>query len=102
VVVGSLSALTALVLLIPYISRLVYVTVWSFVIFVLWVAVFGLFGRIYFNAKPDSDLDIKHIRAVVWIDLTNTIVWLLGTVFSGVEYWLVHTRRSRFTGRAKV
>ncbi|KAI0875247.1 hypothetical protein GGS24DRAFT_455973 [Hypoxylon argillaceum] len=102
VVVGSLSAVTAIVFLIPAISRFIAVPIWSFAIFVLWVAVFGVFGRLSWSANPDDNIDLQRIRIAVWLDLVNVILWLLGTVMLGVEYWTSHPRSTRFTGRAKL
>lgn len=45
-VVAGLSALTALLLLIPAILRFALVWAWNVVLFVLWITLFGLFGRV--------------------------------------------------------
>lgn len=46
VVVAGVSALTALLYLIPFVLRFMVVWVWDFVLFVLWIAVFGVFGKV--------------------------------------------------------
>ncbi|KAL9629653.1 MAG: hypothetical protein Q9164_006784, partial [Protoblastenia rupestris] len=51
VVVGALSAVTALV--------------------ILWTAVFGVFGKMYINEDPESLGDIGRMKNAVWVDLVN-------------------------------
>jgi hypothetical protein len=46
VVVAGLSALSALLLMVPALLRYMAAWMWSFVLFVLWIAVFGVFGRV--------------------------------------------------------
>lgn len=46
VAVGGLGALTALLLLVPFVVRFAFVWVWSLVLCVLWLALFGIFGRV--------------------------------------------------------
>jgi hypothetical protein len=45
-VVGGLSAITAILYLIPFILRFAVVWVWNLVLFILWIALFGLFGSV--------------------------------------------------------
>ncbi len=45
-VVGSLSAFTAVLYFIPFIIRFRAVLVWNVILFILWIAVFGLFGNV--------------------------------------------------------
>ncbi|CRK39914.1 hypothetical protein BN1723_018743, partial [Verticillium longisporum] len=45
VVVGALSALTALLFMVPFILRFAFTFVWDFVLFVLWLVAFGIFGH---------------------------------------------------------
>jgi hypothetical protein len=45
-VVGVLSALTSLLYLIPAILRFALVWAWNLVLFILWIALFGIFGRV--------------------------------------------------------
>lgn len=56
VVVAGISVLTALLYLLPFVLRFMAVWIWDFVLFVLWIAVFGVFGKVclpicsYFSA----------------------------------------------------
>jgi hypothetical protein len=47
-VVGGLAALTALLYMIPFILRLAVVWIWNIILFILWIAVFGVFGSVSF------------------------------------------------------
>ena len=46
VVVAGLSAVSAALYLLPSILRFAAVWVWDLVLFVLWIAVFGVFGKV--------------------------------------------------------
>jgi hypothetical protein len=45
-VVGGLSALTAILYCVPFILRFALVWAWNLVLFILWIALFGVFGRV--------------------------------------------------------
>ncbi|KAI0172405.1 hypothetical protein GGR52DRAFT_544391 [Hypoxylon sp. FL1284] len=101
-VVGALAALTAILYLVPFILRFAAVTVWSFVVFVLWIALFGLFGNMYIHEDPEGNADIQRMKNAVWVDLANAVLWLIGFVASAAYWWSHRERHSRFTGRAKL
>ncbi|KAI1392202.1 uncharacterized protein F4822DRAFT_390000 [Hypoxylon trugodes] len=101
-VVGALGALTAILYLVPFILRFAAVTIWSFVLFVLWIALFGLFGRMYIHEDPEGNGDIQRMKNAVWVDLANALLWLIGFIASATYWWTHRDRRSRFTGRAKL
>ncbi len=48
VVVGALSAVTCVVYFIPFVLRHVGIVaaVWSLILFILWIALFGVFGAV--------------------------------------------------------
>ncbi|KAI0506189.1 hypothetical protein F5B22DRAFT_625093 [Xylaria bambusicola] len=101
-VVASLSALTTAIYLIPSIFRSVVVPIWSFIIFVLWIAVFGLFGSMYIHEDPEGNIDIQRMKNAVWVDLANALLWLIATG-AALGYWIYHrNRNTRFTGRAQL
>jgi hypothetical protein len=45
-VVGGLSALTTILYCIPFILRFALVWAWNLVLFILWIALFGVFGKV--------------------------------------------------------
>ncbi|KAI0894448.1 hypothetical protein F4806DRAFT_473308 [Annulohypoxylon nitens] len=101
-VVGGLAALTAVLYFIPFILRFAVVTIWSFVIFILWIALFGLFGKMYIHEDPEGNSDIQRMKNAVWVDLANALLWLIGSFASAAYWWTHRDRRSRFTGRARL
>jgi len=101
-VVAGLSALTAILLMVPFMLRFMVVWVWDFVLFVLWVALFGVFGKMYIHEDPEGNDAIERMKSAVWVDLANAIGWLVAALASFGYWWSHRERRSRFTGRAKV
>ena len=58
--------------------------------------------QMYIKENPEGDAGIQRMKNAVWVDLTNALLWLFGSVAMFV-YWLRHRERhTRFTGRAKV
>ncbi|KAF2675614.1 hypothetical protein K458DRAFT_437855 [Lentithecium fluviatile CBS 122367] len=54
---------------------------------VLWLALFGVFYRIYLGNEvarnPEyAAADMKRMKTAIWLDLVNFILWLTGAVFS--------------------
>ena len=89
--------------LIPFILRFALVTAWSFVLFALWIALFGLFGSAYIHEEnPEGNADIRRMKNSVWVDLAAALLWLIGSVASLVYWWTHRERHSRFTGRARL
>jgi hypothetical protein len=48
VVVGSMSAVTCVLYFVPFVLRVagVVAAVWNFILFILWIALFGVFGKV--------------------------------------------------------
>ncbi len=99
---ASLSAVTALLYMIPFMSRIPFAFVWDTILFILWIALFGTFGKLYIHANAQGDAGIIRMKHAVWIDLTNALLWLISAVGMAM-YWVGHrNNRTRFTGRATV
>lgn len=70
-------------------------------IFVLWLAQVGVFGSIFYpKVRPEyvgSTLSVARMRAAVWIDLINMLLWLLTAVLRIA--WCInaqkHSRRDK-------
>lgn len=92
------------------------------VLFILWIALFGVFGgvcilsclpeesyetditgkQMYIKENAEGNSDIQRMKNAVWVVLANALLWLITSV-AGFVYWWTHKERtSRFTGRAKV
>lgn len=99
-VVGVLSAVTCLVYVLPKVKSW-WAFGWDLVLFILWVAVFGVFGKIYIHAKPVNG-GVKRMKNAVWVDLVNMLLWLVTTVVSVVAFFTMRGGRSLHTGRAAV
>ena len=101
-VVGALSAATALLYVIPFILRFAVVWIWNVIIFILWIALFGTFGKLFIHENPEGNGGIQRMKNAVWIDLTNALLWLISAIAHFCYWWTHRERVTRFTGRAKV
>ncbi|KAM0425042.1 hypothetical protein ACHAPT_009843 [Fusarium lateritium] len=104
VVVGSISAVTCVLYFVPFILRLagVVVAIWDFILFVLWIALFGVFGKMYINEDAEGDSGVQRMKNAVWVDLTSALLWFIATLAAFGYWWKHRDTRSRFTGRAHV
>ncbi|KAI9802558.1 MAG: hypothetical protein M1833_001630 [Piccolia ochrophora] len=98
VVVASLSAITAVVYMIPFVKSHVAFA-WDALLFILWVAVFG---RMYINEDPEGDGGVQRMKNAVWIDLINMLLWFFSAIFGGVVFFRSRGGKSLHTGRATV
>ncbi|KAK4133482.1 hypothetical protein BT67DRAFT_404761 [Trichocladium antarcticum] len=101
-VVGGLSALTAVLCLIPFVLRFALVWAWNLILFILWITLFGLVGNLYIKQDANGDGDIQRMKNAVWVVLASAILWLIGTLAHFIYWWGHRERRSRFTSRARV
>lgn len=93
-VAAFLATTTALVTLVkPFIMRKVKAAsspnpalllpqfVWEFILCVLWLALFGVFGKMYIGVHPKEDASdaskINRMRHAVWIDIINLGFWVI-------------------------
>jgi hypothetical protein len=100
-----LSAITALVYaVLPLIISSFTTAIlfaWDAILFILWIAVFGLFGSMYINQDPRGDGGISRMKNAVWIDLINMLLWLVSAIVGGIGFWRWRKgNRSLHTGRA--
>lgn len=57
---------------------------------VLWVAVFGIFGRLYINMDVEDDADVQRMKNAVWVNLVNMLLWF---VSAAVGAYVLQSRR---------
>ncbi|KAI9743799.1 MAG: hypothetical protein M1818_002533 [Claussenomyces sp. TS43310] len=101
-VVGGLSAFAAVLYLIPLVLGIPFVFVCDVVLFIFWVALFGVFGNMYIGENPEGDSGIQRMKNAVWVDLVSMLLWLATAVIMGM-YWTKHRgTRTLWTGRATV
>ncbi|AEO64957.1 db3cb1fc-81ec-47d0-87af-bbdcf748d4c7 [Thermothielavioides terrestris] len=102
VVVGGISAVTTLLYWIPFILRFALIWAWNLILFILWIALFGLFGGMYIHEDPNGNGDIQRMKNAVWVVLASAILWLIGVIAHFIYWWGHRERHTRFTSRAKV
>jgi hypothetical protein len=63
VVVGSISAVTCVLYFIPFVLRVAgfVVAIWDFILFVLWIALFGVFGKVRYQCL------LQTVDGIVWL-----------------------------------
>ena len=69
---------------------------------ILWIALFGLFGKLYIHENPEGDAGIQRMKNAVWVDLVNALLWLISAVAGAVMFFFGGEKRSLHTGRATV
>ncbi len=100
-----LSAITALIYAVLPILISSFTTAilfaWDAVLFILWVAVFGLFGALYINENARGDGGVSRMKNAVWIDLINMLLWFVTAIVAAIGFWRWKKGgRSLHTGRA--
>ncbi|KAE9374164.1 hypothetical protein N431DRAFT_437659 [Stipitochalara longipes BDJ] len=82
-VVVCLSVLTCAVHFFVTVKHAVW-CIWDFVLFILWVALFGVFGSIYIGGKntnyETATSSMSRMKVAVWLDLVNMLLWLAAIV----------------------
>jgi H+/Cl- antiporter ClcA len=105
-VVGSLSAVTALIFMI--LSIIVsYMTVailfaWDISLLILWCAVFGLFGSMYIHENAEMDSGVQRMKNAVWIDLICLLLWFITSIMGAIGFVRGRNNRTLHTGRAVI
>ncbi|KAK1255743.1 hypothetical protein MKX07_008002 [Trichoderma sp. CBMAI-0711] len=104
VVVGALTAATCALYFIPFIIEAggIFIASWDAILFVLWIALFGVFGKLYIHENAHGNGDVERMKHAVWVDLTSALLWLIASVAAFAYWWKHRNTRTRFTGRAKV
>ncbi|KAH8590708.1 hypothetical protein B0O99DRAFT_691266 [Bisporella sp. PMI_857] len=101
-VTASLAAVTALLYIFPFTVKVPLLFVWDTILFILWIALFGLFGNMYIKENAEGNSGIKRMKNAVWIDLVNALLWLISAGGMAIYWWRHRDRRSLWTGRARV
>jgi len=105
-VVGSLSAVTALIFMIlPIIVSYMTVAIlfaWDIILFILWCAVFGLFGSMYIHENPEMNSGVHRMKNAVWIDLICLLLWFITSIMGAIGFVTGRKNRTLHTGRAVI
>ena len=51
--------------MVPMIVRIPFLFVWDFILFVLWIALFGIFGALFIKEKPEGNGGIIRMKNAV-------------------------------------
>jgi len=71
-------------------------------IFILYMALFGTFGKMYINENPEGDKGITRMKHAVWVDLVNMLLWFMTAVYGAVIFVIHRRNRSLHTCRSQV
>lgn len=83
-------------------SRIGLLFIWDTILFILWIALFGLFGKMYIHEHAEGDHGVQRMKNAVWVDLVNALLWLISAVGMAVFWVQSRNGRTRWTGRATV
>lgn len=61
--------------------------VWESVVVLLWLTLFGIFGKMYIGEDPEGDDGITRMKHAVWVDLTNLLLWVATATWCGLRWW---------------
>ena len=64
-VVSSLAAVTALIYMIPLVVRIPFLFAWDFILFALWIALFGIFGSMFIKEHAEGNGGITRMKNAV-------------------------------------
>jgi len=85
VVIGGLSVVTSLIYGIPLVKSYLFFG-WDTILFVLWIAVFGIFGKMYLHEDPEGNAGVQRMKNAVWVDLVNVFLWLISAIYGAILF----------------
>ncbi|KAF7713217.1 Uncharacterized protein PECH_001615 [Penicillium ucsense] len=94
----ALSGITSLVFFLVPVVHCAW-SIWDGVLAIIWLAQAGVFGNIFITqGTPDephasATLSLARMRAAVWVDLINLLLWLLTCILGMTR--CCYTRKSR-------
>jgi hypothetical protein len=116
-----MSAVTAIVYLVPLVvRRLTFLFAWDWIIFFLWIVLFGIFGKVcvpfipflrvgvlmwkqlYIHEDAEGNSGIQRMKNAVWIVLINMLLWFVSALTMTFIWWKERHSKTVFTGRATV
>lgn len=73
---------------------------WDIILFILWCAVFGLFGSMYIHENAEMDSGVRRMKNAVWIDLICLLLWFITSIMGAIGFVRGRNNRTLHTGRA--
>ncbi|KAI4246190.1 MAG: hypothetical protein L6R40_002143 [Gallowayella cf. fulva] len=98
--VGVIGAVSSLVLAWPRLSSVAWP--WDLVVFILFTALFGLFGKMFIHENAEGVSGVKRMKNAVWIDLINMLLWFVTAIYGMIMFFFLGKSKSLHTGRATV
>ncbi|KAI9811980.1 MAG: hypothetical protein M1832_000645 [Thelocarpon impressellum] len=83
--IAGLAALTSLVYMIPMVKAHVAFA-WDALLFLLWVVVFGIFGKLLIGKDTKKDAHAQRMLNAVWVDLFNMCLWFITAAYGAIIY----------------
>ncbi|KAI9772711.1 MAG: hypothetical protein M1840_000306 [Geoglossum simile] len=91
VVIGGISVVTSLIYGAPFVKSHLFFA-WDAILFILWIAVFGVFGKMYLHENAEGNAGVQRMKNAVWVDLVNVFLWL-------IKKLLVNTKALKGAGK---
>ena len=85
-IVGTLASFWAIVCMLPLVKAWFLFGV-DFVMFILYVAAFGVFGNMYIHEDAEGNGGVQRMKNAVWVLLANMILWFITFVYGSVVFW---------------
>jgi hypothetical protein len=85
-ITGTLASIWAIVCMLPLVKAWFLFGI-DFVMFILYIAAFGVFGKMYIKEDPEGNGGIIRMKNAVWVLLTNMILWFITFVYGAVVFW---------------
>ncbi|CAI6341015.1 unnamed protein product [Periconia digitata] len=85
-IVGTLSAIAALVLMLPLLRAWFFFGV-DVIIWILYLTAFGIFGKMYIKEDPEGNAGIIRMKRAVWCLLTNMLLWFITACYGAFIFW---------------
>lgn len=102
VVCGTLGAILALLAMVPHLVKAWFFFPIDFFVFVCYLVAFGIFGKMYIPEDAEGNKGITRMKNAVWVLLTNMLLWLVTSVWSGVIFWRHRHASTTHTGRGRM
>lgn len=100
-VVAGLSAITTIIYGIPFLKSWMFF-LWDTILFIMWVALFGIFAKMFLNEDPEGDSGVERMKHAVYVDLVNMLLWFITAVYGGIVFFRNRNNNTLHTGRAEV
>ncbi|KAJ4355436.1 uncharacterized protein N0V89_003452 [Didymosphaeria variabile] len=85
-ITGTLASFWAIVCMLPLVKAWFLFGI-DFIVFILYIAAFGIFGKMYINEDPEGNGGIIRMKHAVWILLVNMLLWFTSFVYGAVVFW---------------